>query len=61
MPSGTRIKTIVYIEPNLKAHLEILAKTDRRSLSSFIELLCQDKVEESKAALINNELVLDRD
>jgi len=38
----------LYVEEQLKADLEALAKTRRRSLSNLIEVLCQEAVEHAK-------------
>ncbi len=38
-------KVNVYLDPALKLKVEALAKKDRRSLSNFIEMLCEKEVE----------------
>jgi hypothetical protein len=41
-------KASVYMEEALKADLEKLAKARRRSVSSLIEILCDDAVKAAK-------------
>lgn len=38
----------LYVEEELKAALEVLAKARKRSLSNLIEVLCQEAVDKAK-------------
>jgi hypothetical protein len=38
----------LYVDEELKADLELLAKTKKRSLSNLIEVICQEAVDEAK-------------
>jgi hypothetical protein len=43
-----KARIVVCVEDDLKQSLEILAKRQRRSLSNFIEVLCQEAVNKAK-------------
>lgn len=38
----------LYVDEELKADLELLAKARKRSLSNLIEVICQEAVDEAK-------------
>jgi predicted HicB family RNase H-like nuclease len=38
----------LYVDEELKADLELLAKTRKRSLSNLIEVICQEEVDKAK-------------
>lgn len=46
MPKHTAKRIVVYLDQDLRTRLEALAKAQRRSLSNFVEVLCQDAIAE---------------
>ncbi|MEP0872756.1 ribbon-helix-helix protein, CopG family [Trichocoleus desertorum AS-A10] len=52
-PAATDVTTdkkrvSLYVDEELKADLELLAKARKRSLSNLIEVICQEAVDEAK-------------